>query len=99
MADERPRVITRRELLQSAGAVSAAAAAGAAGVEAAVEAVGSAAQVTPSTQERAAASSGRESYEHLTADEARIPLAIYIWTPWGLVSGIIDRASLKTLRE
>jgi len=35
---------------------------------------------------------------YLTADEWRIPLAIYIWTPWGLVTGVIERASLQPIR-
>ncbi len=76
MADEGPRVITRRELLQSAGAVGAAAAAGVTGVEGAVAAAGSATPAAPSTQQRTAASAARETYEHLTADEAELLEAI-----------------------
>ena len=36
---------------------------------------------------------------YLTADERRVPLAMYIWMPWGVVSGIIDRDSLKMLSD
>lgn len=32
---------------------------------------------------------------YVTADERRIPLLVQVWTPWGLITGTIDRASLK----
>jgi gluconate 2-dehydrogenase gamma chain len=71
MTDKRSRVITRRELLQSAAAASAAAAVGSAGLEAA-PGVGA----EPSTQEPATPAPARETYEHLTADEAELLEAI-----------------------
>ncbi len=89
MADERSRVITRRELLQSAGAVGAAAAAGVTGVEGAVAAAGSAAKAEPATQARTTASSTQETYEHLTAPwPTRMMPTGLAWPP---STGIVGR--------
>ena len=80
MADESPRIISRRALLKGAGAVGAAVGAGAVG--AAVTAGVSPVSATPGTA--AAASTGQSAagsmppdvYEHLTAEEADLLEAI-----------------------
>jgi gluconate 2-dehydrogenase gamma chain len=71
MADDQPRIITRRELLLGAGAIGAAAALpdSAATAPAAAAAAGEAAQ-------RPAAQRTREAYENLTATEADLLEAI-----------------------
>ena len=74
MADQRPRVISRREVLLGVGAVGAAAAVG----------VGSASAATPTAAVRPPASPAAQlsstaspvAYEHLTADEAELLEAI-----------------------
>ena len=65
MADEHPRIITRRDILKGAGAVAAAATTGAAGVLA----VGDSAATPVDTVQNPAAP-GREPLETLTAQEA-----------------------------
>jgi hypothetical protein len=32
---------------------------------------------------------------YVSADRRRIPLLVKLWTPWGLITGVIDRASLE----
>ena len=71
MADERPRAISRRALLQSAGAAGAAAAAGSVGLSASPEPV-----PAPLAEQSAAAEAPRVTYEYLTADEAELLEAI-----------------------
>ena len=70
MADERPRTISRRKLLQSAGAAGAAAAAGTVGLSASPE------PAAPLAEQSAAAVTPRVTYEYLTADEAELLEAI-----------------------
>lgn len=72
MADEQPRVFTRRDLLKNAGLASAAAIAGQASAEAHTSAVS---HIVPAAAAGTAASAGaqparREALEHLTAAEA-----------------------------
>ena len=71
MADESPRIISRRALLKGAGAVGAAVTAGVSPVSATP---GTAAAA--STGQAAAGSMPREVYEHLTAEEADLLEAI-----------------------
>ncbi len=70
--DLKPRRITRRDLLRSAGAAGAAAAVGVPGLPAAAE-VSPAIAAEQTTRSDALA---REAYEHLTADEAELLEAI-----------------------
>ena len=35
---------------------------------------------------------------YLSADASRIPLFVKVWTPWGLMTGVIDRESLDAAR-
>ncbi len=63
MADERPRVISRRELLKGAGVVGVAAAAGPAQVFGLPEPA-----AAPAAAQEITGAPPREAYEHLTAE-------------------------------
>lgn len=72
MADEQPRIITRRDLLRTAGMAGAAAIAAPAGLVSPAEA----ARAAEPLQRQPAATRGRESFEHLTAAEADLVEAV-----------------------
>ena len=74
MADQRPRVISRREVLRSVGAVGAAAAVGVGSASAATPTAAAPAPALPTAQPSSTAS--RVAYEHLTADEAELLEAV-----------------------
>ena len=67
MADESPRILSRRALLKSAGAVGAAVTAGVSPMSATPEPA-----AAQSTGQTAAGATTREVYEHLTAEEAEL---------------------------